>query len=130
MSEVKPGPKWPGMREEPREFGRFATAPEPNEVELETAIFDSSDRGDDFQLAPADLGIAYSKENEKGFDAAPVDGLLAGIPVVGGVGEFALKGKDGVLVRMEVVVEQNRAQLEWLKSRLFGGDANEDGETV
>ena len=132
MSDAKPGPKWPGMRTEPREFGRYATAPTPNEVELETASCDSSDQGGALQSAPAEPGNNHRKEKEenaRGFDAVAVDGLVAGIPVVGGVGEFALKGKDGVQVRMEVVVGQNRAQVEWLKSRLFGGVGDEDGET-
>ncbi len=45
MSEMKPGRKWPGMRTEPREFGRCAAAPAPDEVELETAYCDSNEQG-------------------------------------------------------------------------------------
>ena len=128
MSEMKPGPMWPGMRKGPREFGRCATALKPNEVELEAAFFNSSDQSGALQSAPGEPEIAHSQENVTGLDAMDMDGLVAGIPVVGGVGEFALKGKHGIQVRMEVVVGQNRAQVEWLKSRLFGGVTDEGGE--
>ncbi len=128
MSDLKPGPKWPGMRTEPREFGRYAAAPKPNEDELEAAFFDSSDQSGALQSAPGEPEIAQLQENVTGLDAMDMDGLVAGIPVVGGVGEFALKGKHGIQVRMEVMVGQNRAQVEWLKSRLFGGVTDEGGE--
>ena len=128
MSEIRPGPRWPGKKEEPCEIGPCAAAPQPDEIKLETAFFDDTEQDGAWQPVSDESVTALPKVHGSDLEAADVEGLVAGIPVVGGVGEFTLSGRGGVQVRMEVVVSQNWAQVEWLKSRLFGVLEDEGGE--
>ena len=128
MSEMKPGTRWPGKKEEPREIGPCAAAPEPDECKLETAFSDDTEQDGALQSVLDESVTALPRVHVPDLDAGDVEGLVAGIPVVGGVGEFTLSGRGGVHVRMEVVVSQNWAQVELVKSKLFGVLEDEGGE--
>ena len=127
----------PKKRMEPREIAPSVAAPGPDEQEPKAVVFDTEPgsglHGTGKRFAKElweERPVIRPEQRDLGVDTAAVDGWLAGIPVVGGVGESTLSVKNGVQVRMAVVVGENRAQVEWLKSRLFGGAEVEDGETA
>ena len=117
-------------RTAPREIGPSAAAPRPAECGLEEVVFDGTEPGGDLQTGAQERQVARPAKHDPGVDTLDVDGWVAGIPVVGGVGESTVSVKNGVQVRMAVVVGENRAQVEWLKSRLFGRVEVKDGETA
>ena len=111
----------PKKRMEPREIAPSVAAPGPDEQEPKAVIFDDTEPGSGLQTGAEERPVIRPEQRDLGVDTTAVDGWVADIPVVGGVGESTLSVKNGVQVRMAVVVEENRAQVEWLKSRLFGG---------
>lgn len=120
---------WPGIKKaEPREIEPPTAAPGPVEQELDAVFVDDTEPGGGLQTGAGGRPVIRSEKHDLGLDT--VDGWVAGIPVVGGVGESTVSVKNGVQVRMAVVVGENRAQVEWLKSRLFGRVEVKDGETA
>lgn len=120
----------PKKRMEPREIAPSVAAPGPDEQEPKAVVSDDTEPGSGLQTGAEERPVIRPEQRDLGVDTAAVDGWVAGIPVVGGVGESTLSVKNGVQVRMAVVVGENRVQVEWLKSRLFGGAEVEDGETA
>ena len=130
MKKELTGPAGSSRKKAPREIGPSSAAPRPAECGLEEVVFDGTEPGGDLQTGAQERQVARPAKHDPGVDTLDVDGWVAGIPVVGGVGESTVSVKNGVRVRMAVVVGENRAQVEWLKSRLFGGAEVEDGETA
>ena len=131
MKNKPPGFNELGFNESaPRGIEPSPATPGPTERELGVIAFKGTKTGGELQ-SPADEPRDVRREgSDVDLGVTAADGWVAGIPIIGGVGEYTVVGVNGVQVRMAVRVGDNRAQVEWLKSRLFGGDADEGGETA
>ena len=114
----------------PREVEPRPVALGPDERELGVVVRTHNTTGGEFQTDASDTGDKSTEERSPNPGDSRIEGWVAGIPVLEGVGAATLTKNNGVQVRMEVVVGSNRAQVEWLKSRLFGGGEIEEGETA
>ena len=120
MFDVKPGPRWPGMREEPREFGRCATAPKPDEDKLGTVLFEFNGQEGFLSTAAAEPVGVWPEERSLGLSASRVEGWVMGLPVVDGVADSGWRERHGSRVRLVVNVADSPEQREWVRLTAFG----------
>ena len=121
MPDLKPRPRWPGMRTEPHEFERYAAAPEPNEDELETVFFDSTNQGGFLSTAVPELAGVWPEERSLDLSGSRIEGWVAGLPVVDGVADSGWEPCEGGRVRVVIRVGDFPAQREWVRAMSHGG---------
>lgn len=121
MPDVKPGPRWPGIREEPREFGRYAAAPGPNEDKLGAVFCDSNEQGGFLSTAVAEPVGVWPEERSLDLSDAQVEGWVVGLPVVDGVADSGWQPCSGGRVRLLVRVAACPEQREWVRAMAHGG---------
>lgn len=121
MSDLKPGSKWPGIRREPREFGRCAAAPEPNEDKLGAVFVDSNEQGGFLSTAATGPVGVWPEERSLDLSAAQVEGWVVGLPVVDGVADSGWQPCKGGRVRLVVRVAACPEQREWVRAMAHGG---------
>ena len=121
MSTVKPGPRWPGMKEEPREIGPCAAAPEPDERKLETAFSHFNNQKDFLATAVTEPVGVWPEERSLNLSVSHIEGWVAGLPVVDGVADSGWEGCEGGRVRLVVRVVDRPEQKEWVRAMSYGG---------
>ena len=121
MSDLKPGPKWPGMRTEPREFERLAAAPKPNEDKLGAVFCDSNEPEEGLSTGSADPVGVWPVERSLDLSSAQVEGWVVGFPVVDGVADSGWQTCEGGRLRLVVRVAACPEQREWVRAMAHGG---------
>ena len=120
MPDVKPGLRWPGMRTEPREFGRYVAAPGPNEDKLGAVFCDSNEQGGFLSTAVAEPVGVWPEERSLDLSASRIEGWVLGLPVVDGVADSGWQEHQGSRVRLVVKVADNPEQRKWVRLTAFG----------
>ena len=121
MSTVKPGPRWPGMKEEPREIGPCAAAPQPDESKLETVCSHFNNQEDFLATAVTEPVGIWPEERTLDLSVSRIDGWVAGVPVVDGVADSGWVDCEGGRVRFVVHVCDSPEQREWVRAMSYGG---------
>ncbi len=107
-------------RTEPREIRASSAAPRPAEQSLEEVVSDDSGLGGCWQSA-AEPGGIWPEERSLDLDGSPVEGWVAGLPVVDGVADSGWKECKGGRVRLVVRVKDCPEQREWVRVMSYGG---------
>ena len=97
-----------------REIEPSAATPRPAERTLDKVILDDTELKCDLQTE----GEEDSAEQE---DSLPVDGWLAGLPVVGGEADSGWLDCPGGRIRLVVQVKSSPEQREWIRAQVYGG---------
>ena len=108
-------------RTEPREIRASSAAPRPTENQLEEVVVDGIELGGCWQSAAAEPGGIWPEERSLDLDGSPVEGWVAGLPVVDGVADSGWKECKGGRVRLVVRVMDCPEQREWVRAMAYGG---------
>lgn len=121
MPDLKPGPKWPGMRTGPREFERHTATPKPNEDKLGAVSFDSNGQEGFLSTGSAEPVGVWPEERSLDLSTSQVEGWVVGLPVVDGVADSGWQSCKGGRVRLVVRVAACPEQREWVRAMAHGG---------
>ena len=121
MSTVKPGLRWPGISEEPRQIGPCAAAPRPDEEKLESAYSHFNNDGDFLATAVTEPVGVWPEERSLDLSVSKIDGWVAGLPVVDGVADSGWEACEGGRVRVVINVGNHPEQREWVRAMAYGG---------
>ena len=105
----------------PREFGTSAAAPRSAERELGVISFKNTKEGGDWQSDEMGPRGVWPEERELNLDGVPVEGWVAGAPVVDGVADTGWTECPGGRVRLVVNVRDCPEQREWVRAMSHGG---------
>jgi hypothetical protein len=121
MKTAKPGLRGSDAKARPQEIEPSAAAPRPDEDELEAASVNHTNVGNLLQTAMSEpVGICF-EENAPDADLSPVEGWVAGVPVVDGVADSGWQKCEGGRVRLVVRVRDSAEQREWVRAMAYGG---------
>ena len=107
-------------RTEPREIRASSAAPRPTEQQPESVFVNVTGLGGCWQSAAEPDGI-WPEDRSLDLDGSPVEGWVAGLPVVDGVADSGWKECKGGRVRLVVQVKDCPEQREWVRVMSYGG---------
>ncbi len=113
-------------KEGKREIEPSAATPGPDEQQLDEVFRTHTITGGELTNETADLPGANSDERPPGSGEKPVDGWVAGVPVVDGLADSGwVECGSGRRFRMQMVVRASEIQKDWVRSMVFAPE----GET-
>ena len=113
---------WPGAKKTgSREIEPSATTLRPDERKLGAVAVKDTEQGVGLQTEAAETRGRCPEPRALGLDSVPVEGWVAGVPVVDGVADSGWRECEGGRARLVVRVKDCPEQREWVRAMAYGG---------
>ena len=122
MVNKPPGFGEPELNETaPREIEPSSVVPRPTERKLGVIAFKGTKTGGELQSEASDPGGIWPEERALDPNSVPVEGWVAGVPVMDGVADSGWCECEGGRARLVVRVKNCPEQREWVRAMAYGG---------